>query len=110
MRKLGLLALISWTFAGAIATSMSATAHIHRGSDGSVENWYPSECCHNGDCHPVSRIQDRPDGFLMTTDDGTTLWVGFQRARRPSHDSRWHVCFGSHEVHEVVCVFEPPGS
>jgi hypothetical protein len=46
----------------------------------------------------------------MTTDDGTTLWVSAQKARWPSRDGRWHICFDEHEVHEVLCVFEPPNS
>jgi hypothetical protein len=96
--------------AGSIAMFSSAGAHEHHGSDGISVDWYPRDCCHDGDCHPVSRIQSRPDGLLITTEDGTTLLVSSQKIRRPSHDSRWHVCFGAHEVHDVLCIFEPASS
>jgi hypothetical protein len=96
--------------AGCVATLSSALAHVHHDTDGSSVTWYPSDCCHEGDCHPVSRIQNLPAGLLMTTEDGTTLLVSSRKARRPSLDSRWHVCFGSHEVHDVLCIFEPASS
>jgi hypothetical protein len=96
--------------AGGTAALSSAVAHVHHDADGSSVSWYPSDCCHDGDCHPVSRIQNLPAGLLMTTEDGTTLLVSSLKARRPSHDSRWHICFGSHEVHDVLCIFEPASS
>jgi hypothetical protein len=106
MRHLSALLLV----AGAVASLPSAVAHVHHGSDGSAVSWYPSECCHDGDCHPVARMQIRPDGLLMTTDDGTTILVNPLKVRRPSLDGRWHVCFGAAEVHDVNCIFEPLNS
>jgi len=93
-----------------VAAISSAFAHVHHSSDGSTVSWYPRECCSDGDCHPVSRIRAWSDGLLMTTEDGTTLFVSASNSRRPSRDSRWHVCFGAHENPAVLCVFEPPNS
>jgi hypothetical protein len=87
-----------------------ASAHVHHSPDGTSVNWYPIECCHDGDCHPASRVQALSDGFLMTTEDGTTLFVNSQKLRRQSLDNRWHVCFGSGEYPAVLCIFEPPSS
>jgi hypothetical protein len=107
-RTLG-AALAGLSLASVAAISF-ASAHVHHGADGSSVSWYPRDCCHDGDCHPVSHLQTLPNGFLMTTEDGTTLFVTSQKLRRQSHDSRWHICFGSHEYVDVLCVFEPPGS
>jgi hypothetical protein len=110
MSRHRLCILLSVILEGSVAAVSSAVAHVHHGNDGPSVSWYPMDCCHEGDCHPVSRIESRPDGLLMTTDDGTTLLVSALKARRPSPDSRWHVCFGAQEVHEVLCIFEPPNS
>ena len=93
-----------------IAVFSPACAHVHHSPDGTSVNWYPTECCHDGDCHPVSRIRAWSDGLLMTTEDGATLFVDPSKARRPSRDGRWHVCYGAGENPAVLCVFEPPNS
>src|ERR1044072_9065335 len=88
----------------------AARAHVHHGADGTSVDWYPQDCCHDRDCRPVSRIRTLSDGFLMTTEDGTTLFVNATRWRRPSQDNRWHVCFGAGAAPEVHCVFAPPNA
>jgi hypothetical protein len=88
----------------------SAAAHVHRSEDRSMVSWYPKECCRDGDCRPVTRVQKQQDGFLLTTEDGATLYVSSSSVRRYSLDNRWHVCFGAYEEHRVVCVFEPGAS
>jgi len=93
-----------------IAPSSPAGAHVHHSANGSPVNWYPRDCCHDGDCHPVLRVESASDGLLMTTEDGVTLFVNPAKSRRPSLDSRWHVCFGAGEDPSVFCVFEPPNS
>jgi hypothetical protein len=91
------------------AAYFPAVAHEHKSAAGRV-SWYPHECCHDGDCRPVMRVRSLRDGFLMTTEDGMTLFIGSQLSRRQSLDNRWHVCVGVGEYPPVVCVFEPPGS
>jgi hypothetical protein len=93
-----------------VAAVSPAFAHVHHSPDGSTVSWYPRDCCSDGDCHPVSRISAWSDGLLMTTEDGTTLFVDPSKLRRQSHDGRWHVCFGAQENPVVLCVFEPPSS
>ncbi|QPF94366.1 hypothetical protein [Bradyrhizobium commune] len=93
-----------------IAALSPASAHVHHGADGSTISWYPTDCCHDGDCHPVSRIQMLSDGLLMTTDDGTTLYVNPTKSRRESRDGRWHICFGTGENPDIRCIFAPPNS
>jgi hypothetical protein len=93
-----------------IACIAAARAHVHHSPDGSSVNWYPQDCCHDRDCRPVSRIRPLSDGFLMTMEDGTTLFVNAMRWRRPSQDSRWHVCFIMGEEPVIQCVFAPPDS
>ena len=105
------LAMLTAPLAAAcIAALAPAGAHVHHSPDGTRVNWYPSDCCNDGDCRPVSRIQALSDGLVMTTEDGTTLFVNASKARRPSLDGRWHVCFGAGENPTVLCIFEPPGS
>ncbi len=94
----------------AVAALSPALAHVHHSTDGSSVTWYPRDCCNGGDCHPVSRIRAWSDGLLMTTEDGTTLFVSPSKARRPSLDGRWHVCFGASENPALLCIFEPPNS
>jgi len=93
-----------------IAAASPADAHVHHSTDGTSVSWYPMDCCHDGDCHPVLRVRAWADGLLMTTDDGATLFVNPSKARRPSRDSRWHVCYGEGENPAIRCVFEPPNS
>jgi hypothetical protein len=93
-----------------IIAAIPASAHVHHGRDGTKVDWYPYDCCHDGDCHPVSRLKSLADGFVMTTDNGATLFVPARKARRPSLDGRWHVCFDASEKPAILCVFEPPSS
>lgn len=94
----------------AAAAGLPATAHVHLGPDGTTTSWYPRDCCHDGDCHPVSELKALGDGLVMTTEDGTRLFVPSQSARRPSLDSRWHVCFDPGEKPAILCIFEPPNA
>jgi len=102
-----LLAAVVWVLT---AASGPASAHVHHGSDGTTVDWYPSDCCHGGDCHPVSTIRAFGDGLVVTTDDGATLFISPRKTRRQSLDNRWHICFDPSEDAEIRCVFEPPNS
>ena len=88
-------------------------AHTHNSAEGTAISWYPIDCCHDGDCRPVSRVVRAPHGLWMTTVDGQTVLVGPNNRRLPSRDMRWHVCI-NHDIEAVPdtirCVFEPPDS
>jgi hypothetical protein len=92
--------------------SRSVESHTHHDADGATVSWYPHECCHQGDCRPVVRVQRGPAGLWMTTSDGLTVLVGPRDARRASRDMRWHVCVAPDdtETQKIRCVFEPPNS
>ena len=53
-----------------------------------AHSWYPSECCGDGDCHPV------PCAQLRTV----------QREPKPSQDGQCHIC-----IHRgnILCIFVP---
>jgi hypothetical protein len=93
--------------AACIAVAIPARAHIHHSQDGTSVSWYPLDCCHDGDCHPVAQIKPLVDGFVMTTEDGATLFVPLRKPRRQSLDGRWHVCFDPSEKPAILCIFEP---
>jgi hypothetical protein len=100
--------------ASCVALATPASPHTHIDPDGTAVGWYPKECCHDGDCRPVARIQPAPHGLWMTTLDGQTVLIGPSDKRRPSRDMRWHICIGPGEMHDagpqILCVFEPSNS
>jgi len=104
------------TISLALVDTIPGNAHTHVNPDGSTVSWYPMECCNNGDCRPVASIESTPRGLLMTTVDGYIVMVGETQNRRPSRDSRWHICLVEDDIAEevnpplVLCVFEPPNS
>jgi hypothetical protein len=68
-----------------------------------AHSWYASECCANGDCHPV------PCSEIVRADD-RWLWKGIQPilGARPSEDSQCHAC--SHDdFHRtfLFCLYLP---
>ncbi|RTL65635.1 MAG: hypothetical protein EKK41_19825 [Hyphomicrobiales bacterium] len=107
-RRLPALAFLACTLGG-IATVRS---HIHTDPDGQTVDWYPSDCCHDRDCRPVTRIETKFNMLWMTTSDGLTISVDPHQSRRPSRDNRWHLCVTSDDTDTpfVRCVFEPAGS
>jgi hypothetical protein len=66
-----------------IIAAIPASAHVHHGWDGTKVDWYRYDRCHDGDCHPVSRLKSLAEGFVMTTENGATLFVRARKARRP---------------------------
>ena len=104
----------------ALATMISTTPsipvrpHTHVEADGGQISWYPKECCNDGDCKPVASIKPAHHGLWMTTVDGYTVLIGPYDKRRPSRDTRWHICVGEDDIDNltprITCVFEPPNS
>jgi hypothetical protein len=95
-------------------SSGPAVAHVHRNSDGSTISWYPKDCCNDGDCRPVASIQPAKNGVWLTTVDGYTVLIGNNETRRPSRDTKWHICLGPADVISnaptITCIFAPVGS
>jgi hypothetical protein len=94
--------------------AIPAKAHEHVDADGTRVNWYPKECCHDHDCRPVATVKKAPHGLWLTTTDGQTVLIGPRDQRRPSGDSRWHICIGPDDVDsstpKIFCIFEPGSS
>ena len=91
-----------------IGCSLVGHAHTHHDADGSTVDWYPQECCGDGDCQPVATLRSAPQGLWLTTVDGQTVLIGPRDQRRPSGDARWHVCLVAGERDyppHVACIF-----
>jgi hypothetical protein len=78
-------------------------------SPAGAHSWYPRECCHNDDCHPV------PCGELTTTRYGLSwkdVAVFSEPMIRSSPDGACHVCgmWGHYSTilpYLPLCVFLP---
>jgi hypothetical protein len=107
-----LVAAISLMAIAALASWMpTAKGHTHRDSQGSI-TWYPRECCHEGDCRPVAEITPGDHGMWIKTVDGYTAFVHSSQERRPSADTRWHICITleDNDTPRIRCLFEPAHS
>jgi hypothetical protein len=111
------LRTVRFTMAIAAVTTMAlqpAESHVHRNADGTTVDWYPKDCCSNGDCQPAKEIRHDSRGIWLTTIDNDTVLIGPADARLPSRDSRWHVCINKDPEAvpgpSIRCVFEPSNS
>jgi hypothetical protein len=100
--------------AAIMAFPAPAAPHTHIEPDGTAVTWYPRECCNDGDCRPVVRIEQVPDGLWMTLEDGYVVQIGPKDKRRRSLDARWHICLTIDGVDNITpiihCIFEPANS
>jgi len=88
-----LLAAARMLFSGA------ATAH----------SWYPEECCHDKDCHPVpcEEIEKLREGWLWR-DAATKQRHWFPNDRlKASHDEACHVCVSPGTTPSGICIYLP---
>lgn len=72
-----------------------------------AHSWYPMNCCHDQDCHPVpcDQLVETPDGYIF---DGVTF---SKLNEQPSQDRHCHVCImGSGSARRGLCVFTQQGS
>jgi hypothetical protein len=95
------------TFRGLLAGALvlvSGAAYPH--------SWYPHDCCHDGDCHPV------PCDELVETRNGI-MWRGvvlFNDAQvKASQDQFCHVCAKEQKGSSIlpylpICAFIQPSS
>ena len=75
-----------------------------------AHDWYPNECCHEMDCAPVDRAEQRAGvGLVVTTKRGTGI-VPDSLQRRESKDEKMHVCMQRTftGAMQVICIFVPP--
>jgi hypothetical protein len=75
-----------------------------------AHSWYPRECCHDKDCHPI------PCAELKVTANGDVMWKGVLyfsgQMLRDSLDGQCHVCVEEGHAARIVpylpiCVFVP---
>jgi hypothetical protein len=110
LRAPHLIAIVALTGAIVIPSGMS-WGHAHVDKRGEVD-WYPVECCHDGDCRPAERLKAAAGGEWFRTVDGMTILTDQRTERRPSMDGRWHICIGVDDTETpfVRCIFEPSSS
>lgn len=68
-----------------------------------VHEWYPTACCNDKDCRPVSCKE------LIIQDDGSVKYkelVFTKEKKKVSMDGDCHACYSSYPI----CVFFPAGS
>ncbi len=95
----------------AAAMILVAAAFALLGGAACAHAWYPKNCCHDGDCHPV------PCDELVETRYGI-MWRGsvlFNAAQvKPSQDQYCHVCAkqqtGTLFPYLPLCAFIQPSS
>ena len=74
-----------------------------------AHSWYPEECCHNKDCHPVpcEEIEKISDGWLWR-DKATKQRYWFPHDRlHASHDEACHVCVSPQTTPSGICLYLP---
>jgi hypothetical protein len=105
-----LIGIVALSGAILIPCAMS-WAHSHVDERGKVD-WYPVECCHDGDCRPAERLKGTMGGEWFRTIDGVTILADQRTERRSSLDGHWHICIGVDDTETafVRCIFEPPSS
>jgi hypothetical protein len=77
----------------------AATAH----------SWYPEECCHNKDCHPVPCEEiEKIGGGWQWRDKATKQrhWFPYDRLHA-SHDDACHVCVSPLTAPSGICLYMP---
>jgi hypothetical protein len=76
-------------------------------------DWYPRECCGDGDCGPADSVVRREDGSYLVTSRGMSVVIPADYGRwRESPDGRIHVCIrrlrsGSEYL---ICAFRGPSA
>jgi hypothetical protein len=99
--------LIALIFVTATAIALPGKPHAH--------SWYPNECCHDGDCAPVDKVDrlapasGKASPLIVTTRHGTAV-VPSTLPIQQSKDHRMHACMrpSLYEGMGVICIFMPP--
>ena len=89
-----------WVLAAAVMLlNGAATAH----------SWYPKECCHDKDCHPIpcEEIEKISDGWQWR-DKATKQRHWFPHDRlHASQDHTCHVCVSTLTTPSGICLYVP---
>jgi hypothetical protein len=67
-----------------------------------AHSWYPSDCCSDRDCHPVSAdaVHQMQDGY-----EAEGIFYP-ESLVKPSRDARYHAC-SIPETGKALCFFVP---
>ena len=77
-----------------------------------AHDWYPRECCGNGDCAPADSVVRRDDGSYLVISRGMAAVIPADYAKwRRSPDAQVHVCIRRLRsgAEYLVCAFRSPG-
>jgi hypothetical protein len=77
-----------------------------------AHEWYPVECCGNGDCAPADSVLRRDDGSYLVIARGMSTVIPADYGKwRQSPDGRIHVCVRKLRsgAEYLVCAFRGPG-
>jgi hypothetical protein len=84
---------------------LAATLMLVSGA-ANAHSWYPKECCHDNDCHPIPCSD-------IAVKNGQVIWNGVELSWptvRPSEDTQCHVCSVEDPWEPVPrCLFIPKG-
>jgi hypothetical protein len=74
-----------------------------------AHSWYPQECCHDNDCHPIPCEELKIDHRYNSVIWKDTVWFGTHQIRS-SQDQQCHICYMSYAgfvPYLPLCVFIP---
>ena len=101
-----------------VGFSISTNAHTHVAEDGTVVNWYPKQCCDDGDCRSVRYkfVYGAGNAITHVKMFVAGAWRTYPIAVvRPSKDHLAHWCGkikyyrGEPYLNDEYCKFAPMG-
>lgn len=91
-----------------LGSAVTYTALLVLGSAALAHDWYPSYCCSEKDCRPLTEAKGES---VLESTEGYELWDGRTIARstaKLSPDGQFHLCENS--AKRILCFFAPPGA
>lgn len=85
-----------------------ATLLVLGSSASTAHDWYPTSCCSEKDCRPLTEAKGES---VLESVEGWKLWDGRtipRRKARVSPDGKFHLCENS--AKHILCFFAPPGA
>lgn len=95
--------ILATAFILMISDSVAHTVHDH-GTGLSMT--YDAYCCGGNDCAPANRVEYPGHGEMIVTSPHGKVTVPASMPRRPSQDTRIHVCIVGGQAR---CIYVPPG-
>ena len=91
-----------------ITLSLLAGALPFLADRAAAHDWYPKECCGEGDCAPADSVRRRQDGTYLVMARGVSVMIPVDYTQwRKSPDGRVHICTSEYLL---VCAFRGPGA